>query len=397
MNILLLTILLTTSYLSIRYTDLILSIVAIGASFLSAKYDSVLLFHTKTFIYCILFLFLALFSTSLAWIDKDSIDLYQFIRALSPLFMLLFQMSLLSNSSLAAKIYNSTYFSSVVSTIEYFIYLLAVAYLGGILVSLPLMPGIYIPNSLRVFPPLSSIVIPISILAFLSNKFKLLIACSILLLAFQSRSNIIAFFLSTLLLALASQGKAISLRQLSVNKKSIILIFVICSFLFLSYAILGYRFELLLEEGDTTRRIAGELAVTAIKDTIHLFFGIGIGIPHSHGYYWDSAINAGTTNLLPTLGDGFQRLLVNSTYDIESLYTYIQVRHGLLGAVVILSAFLHSFKTRLGFLLFAVYLIINGFGSSLINTFASPIVVTLYMYIDWLTLGSRKQSIIPYV
>jgi hypothetical protein len=392
MKIVFLITLLSVSYINIRYTDLIASFILISISAFQARKHLGLPLQTKTLIYSILFLFLVLFSTFLAWQNRDLFVFHQFIRGFIPLLMVLFQMSLLSNSFLAERIFNSILFNSFITAIKNLFCFLAAAYLAGILLSLPLMPGIYVSNSLRVFPPLSSILIPISLVALISKKYSLLLACLVLAIAFQSRSNITAFVPSILLLAFSNPSNLFSIRKLSFTKQSFFLVLSIILLASFSYLIVGDRFQLLLEEGDTTRKIAGELALSGIKDTVQLFIGIGIGVPHSQGFYLDSAMIAGNVDSLSTLGETFQRLFENSKYDIESLFTYIRVRHGLVGAVILALTLLSSFRTRLGFLLFSIYFIINGFGSSLLNTVASPVFMSLYMYIDWLNYNSRIDS-----
>lgn len=379
-----------SSYFNLRSTDLIATLVVSSLTIRKARTSAKKLFISNVSISSLLLLILAVSATFLAWLNQDKIDSAQLVRGNIPLLFFLFQISLLSNSFLATKVFLSVGCKALLLSIEYFIYFLAFTFILGLLASIQLMPGIYVANSLRVFPPLSSIIIPISLLAYFQNKFSLLFACAVLLLASQSRSHLIVFILSILVLTI-KPAKLLLFRQLLLSKKTVFILVGITLTLVFAYLNFGTRFEQLFQDGgDPTRRLASSLAVDSLKDATHLLLGIGMGVPHSIGYYTHVAILQGSESSLQLQGDAFQRLLENSKYDIEQFYTYIQVRHGILGAVSILWIIYHAFKTKLVLILFLLYILVNGFGGSLINTQSSAVFVTIYLYFDWLVLNSRK-------
>jgi hypothetical protein len=327
--------------------------------------------------------FFAFIATYLSFLSGLEINVYQLFRGLGPALLSLLILGYLSLPNIREKVYaNRIYKTSLDGLINFFT-VVAVLRITDAFLGLRLMPGIYVGDYSRVFPPLSSLLVPVAIISWIHGRKACFIACLALLVSFQSKSNFAVLCLSLLVILLSEtrlkKGEGLSL---IITRKALTLIVVVFISCMLVFHVFGNRYLDFIAEGDQARLVATQLAVSSVKSLGQLLFGIGHGVAHGEGYY---QYVASLTGASPSFNSdsAMESLIVNSRYDIESLAPYLLVRHGLLGSVAIFAAITVSIKSNLGRILLFAYLAINGLGGSILNTVTAPVIFALYSYIDF--------------
>ena len=384
MNYIISFLLLLVSLISIRLTDLFGTLLLVLLFSINIyRHNSLPRVNKVGYMLGSVMLFGLLATFFASWGDQ-SINNYQFFRSFGPLSLGLITFIYLSSLTSRIQVFSSLYFDALINGISLFFIFLALLRILGLLLGLQLMPGIYTSELFRVFPPLSSLLIPISLISWIKNQKISFISCLILLLFFQSKSNLSVLVVSFIIIAFLEYRQRSKPSPLIINKSVLLNLCILFILTLGAFFVFGSRYISFFNFGDENRVTSSLLAVSSLNSIVQYAFGIGHGIMHSEGFYFFTSSVSGRAILQENLSDQLYTLLINSQYDIENLPTYLLVRHGVIGFSLILVSFLSCFKSNIGRLMFFTYLLLNGLAGSIINTLAAPLLFSLYLYIDYI-------------
>lgn len=381
LRLLFLSLIVASGYLSVRYVDIVISLAAFLVVIISLNNAG----HPVRVAYGISFWIAALLMiqsilpglaiTSLI----EQLSLYQLFRSILPLFGFILIVALLHSTKLSARVFDSRLFGVFIDSVSVYFVLMSALYIIGSAIHVSLMPGIYLENSTRVFPPGVSLLIPMALLSWIKRRHVCLFSCLILLVGFQSKSLLVAAVISLLLLLLISNNFISMVKALRFNSASLGGIFVLLVMLTSSLLVFGNRFSDFLSEGDLNRSVSSQLALSGLNSAEKVLIGIGHGTQHSVGFY--DSLQAGVNSISPR-SETIAPMIENSKYDIEMLPIFLLVRHGIIGSILFVIFTFRAFNTRLGLALFFTYVALVGLGGSILNTFSSPALALAYLYID---------------